>query len=234
MGCSHSPAEHQLQCLCATPHRNTPGRNSAGILAHLTLTAGYPGLCHGAVPHVIELSMRNPWPWGGGGAMPDIVFDGGPLLADGVNCSARATDPMPATYLPPFAVASPRSPSIPLTPYPASIPPASPVLSSFGIPTSANVSSQHSRPSSAHSSRVQDILFSGDIIGQGLDFQGGRVRLLPIYASHHNGGGDLNTPSLKFEAVKALGIEATPPSTKSARSCPATHHWPKISCRPTL
>jgi len=44
MGCSQSPAEHQLQCLRATPHRNTPGRNSAGILAHLISTVGYPGL----------------------------------------------------------------------------------------------------------------------------------------------------------------------------------------------
>jgi len=169
-----------------------------------------------------------------GGAVPDIEFDGGPPLTDGVNRSARATGPMTAVYLPPSTVASPRSPSIPLASYSASIPPASPVLSSFGIPTSANVSSQHSRPSSAHSSRMQNILFSGNIIGQGLDFQGERVRFLPIYASHHNDGGDLNASSIKFEAVKALGMEATPPSTKSARTCPATRHWPKISCRPTL
>jgi len=32
----------------------------SGILAHLTLTVGYPGLCRRAVPRVIELSMRNP------------------------------------------------------------------------------------------------------------------------------------------------------------------------------
>ena len=121
------------------------------------------------------------------------------------NRSARATDPMLAVYLPPSVLASPRSPSIPLASYSARIPPASPVLSSFDIPTSVNVSSQHSRPSSAHSSRVQDILFPGDVIGQGLNFQGERVRLLPISASHLNGDDDLNTSSIKFEVVKALG-----------------------------
>lgn len=115
---------------------------------------------------------------------------------------------MLAMYLSPSVTASPRSPSIPLTSYSARIPPSSPiprspVLSSLGTP-SANVS-QHSRPTSVHSSPVQDILFPGDVIGQGLNFQGERVRLLPISASHHNGDDDLNAPSIKFEVVRALG-----------------------------
>ena len=125
------------------------------------------------------------------------------------NRSARALDPMLAVYLPPSVAASLRSPSIPLTPYSARIPPSSPiprspVLSSLDTP-SVDVSSQHSRPSSVHSSPVQDILFPGDVIGQGLNFQGERVRLLPISASHHNGDDDLNATSIKFEVVKALG-----------------------------
>jgi hypothetical protein len=124
------------------------------------------------------------------------------------NRSARATDPMLAVYLPSSVAASPRAPSIPFASYSARIPPSpvprSPVLSSLDTP-SVNVSSQHSRPSSVHSSPVQDILFPGDVIGQGLNFQGERVRLLPISASHHNGDDDLNTASIKFEVVKALG-----------------------------
>jgi len=125
------------------------------------------------------------------------------------NRSARATDHMLSVYPSPSVAASPQSPSIPLTPYsarilPSSPIPRSPVLSSLDAP-SANVSSQYSRLTSTHSSPVQDILFSGDVIGQGLDFQGERVRLLPISASHHNGDDDLNAPSIKFEVVRALG-----------------------------
>ena len=124
------------------------------------------------------------------------------------NRSARATDHLSA-YHPPSVAASPKSPSIPLTPYSSRIPlstpiPRSPVLSSRDAP-SANVSFQHSRPISTHSAPVQDILLPGDIIGQGLNFQGERVRLLPISASHHTGDDDLNAPSIKFEVVKALG-----------------------------
>jgi hypothetical protein len=116
---------------------------------------------------------------------------------------------MLSVYPSPSVAASPKSPSIPLTPYSSRIShsspiPRSPVLSSLDTP-SANVSFQHSRPVSTHSSPVQDILFPGDIIGQGLGFQGERVRLLPISASHHNGDDDLNAPSIKFEVVKALG-----------------------------
>ena len=125
------------------------------------------------------------------------------------NRSARANDHLLSVYPSPSVAASPKSPSIPLTPYssrisPSSPIPRSPVLSSLDTP-SANVSFQHSRPGSTHSSPVQDILFPGDIIGQGLNFQGERVRLLPISPSHHNGDDDLNAPSIKFEVVKALG-----------------------------
>ena len=116
---------------------------------------------------------------------------------------------MLSVYPSPSVAASPKSHSIPLTPYSARISlsstiPCSPVLSTFDTP-SANVSFQHSRPASIHSSPVQDILFPGNIIGQGLDFQGERVRLLPISASHHNSDDHLNAPSIKFEVVKALG-----------------------------
>jgi len=116
---------------------------------------------------------------------------------------------MLSVYPSPSVAASPKSPSIPLTPYSARITPStpiprSPVLSSLDIP-SANVSTQHSRPASAHSSPVQDILFPGDTIGQGLYFQGERVRLLPISPSHHNGDDHLDAPSIKFEVVRALG-----------------------------
>ena len=123
--------------------------------------------------------------------------------------SAKAADHMLSVYPSPSVAASPKSPSIPLTSYSARFPPSnpvprSPVLSSLDTP-SANVSFQHSRPASTHSSPVQDILFPGDIIGQGLNFQGERVRLLPISASHHNSDDDLDAPSIKFEVVKALG-----------------------------
>ena len=125
------------------------------------------------------------------------------------NRSARATDLTLSVYPSPSVAASPKSSSIPLTPYSARIPPStpiprSPVLSSLDVP-SANVSFQHSRPASAHSSPVQDILFPGDVIGQGIDFQGERARLLPVSASHRNGHDDLNAPSIKFEVVRALG-----------------------------
>jgi serine/threonine protein kinase len=116
---------------------------------------------------------------------------------------------MLSAYPPPSVAASPRAPSIPLMPYAARITPSSPIPRSPVLPAfdtrSANVSSQHSRPASAHSSPVQDILFPGDVIGQGLDFQGERVRLLPISANHHNSDDDLKAPSIKFEVVKALG-----------------------------
>jgi len=116
---------------------------------------------------------------------------------------------MLSVYPSPSVTASPKSPPIPLTPYSSRISPSSPIplspVLSYLDPPSANVSFQHSRPISTHSSPVQDILLPGDIIGQGLNFQDERVRLLPISASHHNGDDDLNAPSIKFEVVKALG-----------------------------
>lgn len=125
------------------------------------------------------------------------------------NRSAMATDLMLSVYLPPSVTASSRSPSNHRAPYstrlaPSSPIPRSPVLSSVDTP-SANASSYTSRPASTLSVPMQDILFPGDVIGQGLYFHDERVRLLPISASHHGGGDDLNAPSIKFEVVKALG-----------------------------
>jgi len=96
-----------------------------------------------------------------------------------------------------------------------------------------NASFQHSRPASTRSSPAQDILFPGDIIGQGLDFRGERVRLLPVSASHPSGHSDLNTPSVKFGFSGPSVPEFTPLSTKSVRSCLATHRRPKISSNPS-
>lgn len=123
--------------------------------------------------------------------------------------SAMATDLMLSVYLPPSVTASRRAPSNPRTQYAARLPPStpiprSPVLSSLDAP-SVNASSYQSRPSSTLSAPLQDILFPGDVIGQGLSFHGERVRLLPISPSHHNGDDDLNAPSIKFEVVKAIG-----------------------------
>lgn len=125
------------------------------------------------------------------------------------NRSAMATDLMLSVYLPPSVTASSRSPSNRLAPYSARLPPSSPiprspVLSSLDTP-SANASSYTSRPASTLSAPMQDILFPGDVIGQGLYFNDERVRLLPISAGHHSGDDDLNAPSIKFEVVRALG-----------------------------
>lgn len=123
--------------------------------------------------------------------------------------SAMATDLMLSVYLPPSVTASHKPPSSRRTHHATRLPPSSPipcspVFSSLDTP-SVNASSFTSRPASTLSAPMQDILFPGDVIGQGLNFYGERVRLLPISASHHNGDDDLNAPSIKFEVVKALG-----------------------------
>ena len=99
------------------------------------------------------------------------------------------------------------SPSNPLTqrrrpPFRPNLP--SPVPSSLHI-LNDNASSHRSGRGSTHAVPIQDILFPGDAIGQGLYFHGERVRLLPIPVSHRNVVDNLNAPSLKFEVVKALG-----------------------------
>ena len=48
-------------------------------------------------------------------------------------------------------------------------------------------------------------IFPGVVIGQGLNFRGEQVQLLPISTSHLNGDDDLNAPSIKFQVVRALG-----------------------------
>ena len=123
--------------------------------------------------------------------------------------SAMAQDLMLSVYLSPSVTASHGTPSNTRKQRAARLPPSSPilrspVLSSLDAP-SLNTSSYNSRPASTLSVPMQDILFPGDVIGQGLNFYGERVRLLPISASHHNGDDGLNVPSIKFEVVKALG-----------------------------
>ena len=91
---------------------------------------------------------------------------------------------------------------------------------------------KYSRPSSAHSPPVQDILFPGDIISQGLDFCE-RVLLLPVSASHRNGHDELNTPSIKFEVVRALGTGSCAVVYQVRQilsgSPPLTENFPPIS-----
>lgn len=123
--------------------------------------------------------------------------------------SAMATDLMLSVYLPPSVTAAHGSPSNRRTHHSARLQPSSPIPRSPVLPSldtpSVNASSYRSGPASTLSAPMPDILFPGDVIGQGLYFHGERVRLLPISASHHNGDDDLNAPSIKFEVVKALG-----------------------------
>ncbi|KAF9780975.1 hypothetical protein BJ322DRAFT_1011736 [Thelephora terrestris] len=116
---------------------------------------------------------------------------------------------MLSVFLSPSVTASSKSPSNARTQYSARRPPSSPIppspiLSSRDAP-SANASSYTPGPASTLSIPMQDILFPGDVIGQGLYLYGERVRLLPIPASQRNVDDGLNAPSIKFEVVKALG-----------------------------
>ena len=121
--------------------------------------------------------------------------------------TAMATDLMLSVYLPPSLTASQGSRSNRRKQYAARHVPPSPITRSPALPSldtpSVNTSSYHSGLASTLSVPMQDILFPGDVIGQGLYFHGERVRLLPT--SHHNGDDGLKAPSIKFEVVRALG-----------------------------
>lgn len=75
--------------------------------------------------------------------------------------------------------------------------------------SSLNTSSYNSRPPSALSASVDDILIPGDVVGPGLSLHDEMVYPLPLSASHHNGGEELNSSPIKFEVVRTLGTGST-------------------------
>lgn len=127
-------------------------------------------------------------------------------LAAFAGFSHLPISPIPPTLPSPSLPSAPpsrhfsSSQQIPPSPVPRSARPTQ-----IDIPTSFVYSPKSSRPSSA-SSAVEDFLFPGDLIGEGLSLQGETVRVLPCSSNpaHIDGLGH-EEPAKEFEVIRLLG-----------------------------